>query len=122
MPDATDPKGKPVPIDPKDPKKGNIKPRVEIPFDTDKNGKVPTDKPIQREEHDRKAEEAMGKLIPGWLKPPKSTWHHQGYDPKTGRGTMELVPSDIHKAVPHDGAYSDYIEEFEKNNPKKKSK
>lgn len=37
------------------------------------------------------------------------TWHHKDYNPKTGRGTAQLVTKENHRAsFPHCGGVSDY--------------
>ena len=50
----------------------------------------------------------MQKTIPKWTQPDKWTWHHQSINPVTGRGQMVLVPTKIHQAATHDGAYALY--------------
>ncbi|MEK9150014.1 MAG: HNH endonuclease, partial [Candidatus Desantisbacteria bacterium] len=47
------------------------------------------------------ANEAMRKIDPNWKKPKNYTWHHN-----EDGVTMELVPTAIHKNVPHTGGAS----------------
>jgi RHS repeat-associated protein len=41
--------------------------------------------------------------------PANSTWHHVNYDTKTGKGVLQLVDRDAHKAaIPHIGGAAEY--------------
>ena len=42
-------------------------------------------------------------------KPVGYTWHHVNYNPRTGKGTMELIRTSVHRATyPHSGGVAEY--------------
>lgn len=56
----------------------------------------------------RKADELAG-FTKDNPRPANTTWHHvEDYNSKTGKGTLQLVESDVHRAANHSGGVSQY--------------